>query len=197
MRNNFVTSSWEKAGIRFISIACFQVILEQKNRTIFGPGKIRKRRADESMPIFGNLLFFFNTGLSFWLTGRFSYSKMENPNPQMEKRENYVFSSGNLSYNDDLPKNPLPFAKRWVFFSLPPLFFFFFFLPSFSFSHFTVVQNNQESRRKYWATCLLALLTHSLTPNCSLHLHDPLRSLVCSFPPKLFHEKSAYISSFF
>ena len=128
MRNNFVTSlSWEKAGIRFISIACFQVILEQKNRTIFGPGKIR-RRADESMPIFGNLLFFFkNTGLSLWLTGRFLYSKMEDPNPQMEKRENYVFASGNLSYNDDQPKNPLPFAKRWVFFSLPPLFFFFFF----------------------------------------------------------------------
>ena len=44
---------------------------------------------------------------------------------------------------------------------------------------YTVVQNNQESRHKHWATCLSVCspLTHLLAPHCSLWL----RTLLCLF----------------
>ena len=50
---------------------------------------------------------------------------------------------------------------------------------------YTMVDNSQEYRLKYWATrssvrSLLALLTRSLAPDCSLRSRPPLRSLVRS-----------------
>ena len=53
--------------------------------------------------------------------------------------------------------------------------------------HTTVVQNSNDSRRKYWSTRLsvrsfarsLAPLARLLAPHCSLCLHALLRSFVC------------------